>query len=353
MVAQRSIKFILPFILLLSLGLIPVSPNHQQISMERKYPITIVVHGGAGWINRESVSEKQANEVREVLNQALQTGYGIMAEGGSSMDAVEATIRILEDSPLFNAGKGAVFTHEETNELDASIMEGKTLNAGAIAGVKRIKNPISAARAVMEESPHVMLSGDGAEIFAGNQGLELVDPSYFKTKKSWDRIQNILKEENERRKEDRGDNGRIISDEFKYGTVGCVALDAEGNLAAGTSTGGMTNKQYGRIGDSPVIGAGTYANNNTCGISCTGHGEYFIRYAVAHDISAMMEYAGLPLEDAAYQVVHEKLKAAGGVGGIIGIDKEGNVAMVFNSEGMYRGYMRQGENAVVKVYGDE
>ena len=233
-------------------------------------------------------------------------------------DAVEQTILVLENSPLFNAGKGAVFTHDMKNELDASIMDGSNLNAGAVAGVTIIKNPIKAARAVMEESEHVLLAGKGAESFAIAQNLDTVNPSYFYTEKS----ANSLK--------------RRIENE-KHGTVGCVALDINGNLAAGTSTGGMTNKKWGRIGDSPIIGAGTYANNKTCAVSCTGWGEFYIRGVVAHDISAMMEYGGLSLKKAAQKVVHEKLTQLGGTGGIIAIDQKGNIVMEFNTKGMYRG----------------
>jgi beta-aspartyl-peptidase (threonine type) len=232
---------------------------------------------------------------------------------------VERTIRTLEDSPLFNAGKGAVFTHEGKNELDASIMDGSNLKAGAVAGVTDIKNPISAARAVMENSPHVLLSGAGASEFAREQGLEIVPPSYFFTQQRWKNLQDILKKE-------------------KHGTVGCCALDVHGNLAAGTSTGGMDNKRYNRIGDSPVIGAGTYANNVTCAISCTGHGEYFIRYTVAHDVSALMEYRGLSLAAAADTVVNGKLLRAGGKGGLIGVDRKGNIAMTFNTNAMFRAW---------------
>jgi beta-aspartyl-peptidase (threonine type) len=264
---------------------------------------------------------------RKKLTEALTAGHRILAKGGTSLDAIEAAIRILEDSPLFNAGKGAVFTNAGTNELDASIMDGKTLNAGAVAGVKRIKNPISLARLVMTKSPHVLLSGAGAESFAKEQGIDWVDPKYFRT---------------ERR--------RRQMEERKKGTVGAVALDRHGSLAAGTSTGGMSNKRWGRIGDSAIVGAGTYADNETCAVSCTGHGEYFIRWAVAHDISAKMTYEGLSVERAAHKVVMEKLVKVGGSGGIIAIDARGNIAMPFNTNGMYRGFATADGKITVMMY---
>lgn len=279
----------------------------------------IVVHGGAGSLSGELTNPQMTKQYREALTEALQAGKKILQDGGTALDAVEITIRIMEDNPLFNAGKGAVFTHDGRNELDASIMDGSNLAAGAVAAVTDIKNPISAARAVMTKSPHVLLSGAGASEFAREQGLEIVTPDYFFTKERWDKHQEILKKE-------------------KYGTVGCCALDRNGNLAAGTSTGGMDNKRYNRIGDTPIIGAGTYANNATCAVSATGHGEYFIRWTVAHDISALMEYKGLSLEEAAELVVNGKLLKAGGSGGIIGVDRKGNVAMTFNSAGMMRAF---------------
>ena len=248
------------------------------------------------------------------------------------MDAVETTIRIMEDSPLFNAGKGAVFTNAGTNELDASIMDGSTLQAGAVAGVKTIKNPISAARKVMEETWHVMLAGDGADHFAKEQGLEIVNNDYFYTERRWKALQ---KEQ----------------DAEKHGTVGCVALDRNGNLAAGTSTGGLTNKRWGRIGDTPIVGAGNYANNQTCGVSGTGQGEYFIRGNMAFDVSALMNYSSLSVEQAARQVIG-KLSGRGGRGGLIAMDKNGNIAMPFNTEGMYRGYYLNGSEPVIKIYND-
>jgi beta-aspartyl-peptidase (threonine type) len=283
----------------------------------------LVLHGGCGNISPESITEESCKLYKEVMSRALDTGFLLLKAGRSSLDAVEAAIRIMEDSPLFNAGKGAVFNHDGKNELDASIMEGSNLKAGAVAAVDDIKNPITAARKVMEESKHVLLSGEGASGFAREHGIEMADNSYFFTQRRWKNLQDQL--ETEKSKES--------------GTVGCVALDQYGNLAAGTSTGGMTNKLSGRIGDSPIPGAGNYANNNTCAVSATGHGEFIIRYAVAHDISALMEYRNLSLREAARQVVQEKLKKAGGDCGIIGLDKKGNIVMEFNTSGMYRGYM--------------
>ena len=300
------------------LFLIACNEKNKPQSEVKESGVAIVIHGGAGTILKKNMSDEKERLYKEKLKEAMSIGYQILKDGGSSLDAVEQTILILENSPLFNAGKGAVFTHEMKNELDASIMDGSNLNAGAVAGVTIIKNPIKAARAVMEESEHVLLAGKGAESFAIAQNIDTVNPSYFYTEKS----ANSLK--------------RRIENE-KHGTVGCVALDINGNLAAGTSTGGMTNKKWGRIGDSPIIGAGTYANNKTCAVSCTGWGEFYIRGVVAHDISAMMEYGGLSLKKAAQKVVHEKLTQLGGTGGIIAIDQKGNIVMEFNTKGMYRG----------------
>lgn len=305
-----------------------------------KADYALVIHGGAGTIRREDLSAEKEASIREKLNEALTVGENVLKAGGTAIDAVEATIIVLEDSPHFNAGKGAVFTNKGKNELDASFMDGKTQNSGAIAGVTNIKNPIRAARAVLEKSEHVMLAREGAEEFAKEQGIEIVDPSYFHTERRWNSLEKAKQRE----------MGSILSEnpiDNKFGTVGCAALDKNGNLAAGTSTGGMTNKRYARIGDSPVIGAGTYANNNTCAISSTGHGEYFIRYVVAYDISAMMEYGNKDFQTAADYVINDKLKKAGGTGGIIGLDKYGNVAMPFNTEGMYRGYVKPDKREVL------
>jgi len=294
----------------------------------------IVIHGGAGVITRDKMSPEMDKEYRAAMAEALQIGKKILSGGGTALDAVEKTINVMEDNPLFNAGKGAVFTHDGRNELDAAIMDGSNLKAGSVAGTTDIKNPITAARYVMLNSEHVMLSGSGASQFAREQGLEIVSPSYFYTERKFNELQEILRKE-------------------KNGTVGCCALDKNGNLAAGTSTGGMSNKKYNRIGDTPIIGAGTYANNKTCAVSATGHGEYFIRWTVAHDISALMEYKGLSVKDASELVVNEKLVSAGGNGGVICIDRSGNFSMPFNTEGMFRGYARSDGREGVFIYKDE
>lgn len=305
----------------------------QTIAQQQKYGL--VIHGGAGTILKKNMSPEKEAAYTEKLKEALTTGYKILDSGGTSLDAVNAVINIMEDSPLFNAGKGAVLTEKGEAELDASIMEGKTLAAGAVAGVKHIKNPINLARLVMEKSPHVMMMGDGAEEFAKQNNYELVDNKYFITE---ERRQQYLKIKEAQDK--------------KHGTVGCVALDKTGSLAAGTSTGGMMMKKFGRVGDAPIIGAGTYANNNTCAVSATGHGEYFIRLGIARDISSLMEYKNYSLQQAADEVINVKLTKLGGTGGVIAIDKNGNVTMPFNTEGMYRGYYINGGVPVVKIYKD-
>lgn len=330
--------------------------------------ITLVIHGGAGTITRANMTPEKEKAYREVLNIALQKGYAVLKQGGTSEKAVETAIMVMEDSPLFNAGKGAVFTNEGKNEMDAAIMDGKTLKAGAIAGVTTIKNPIRGAIAVMGKSPHVLMAGKGADLFAKEQGLEIVDPSYFYTEARYkallkakeeekielDHTENTKKEIQKKPKTGFvKDEDLIFTEGKKYGTVGCVALDKFGNLTAGTSTGGMTNKRYGRIGDAPIIGAGTYANNNTCAVSATGHGEFFIRSVVAYDISALMDYKGLSVKDAADEVVMKKLVERGGEGGVIALDRNGNFAMPFNSEGMYRGYVKADGKSEVMIYKDE
>ena len=305
----------------------------------------LVVHGGAGTITRDKLTPEQERAFRDKLHEATEAGQKILQSGGAALDAITAVIVILEDSELFNAGKGAVFTAEGKNELDSSIMEGKSLNAGAVAGVTRIKNPILLAKAVMEHSPHVMLQGGGAELFAEQQGIKLVDPSYFYTDLRWEQLQKAKAE----------GKGAVLDhdNDFKFGTVGAVALDNQGNLAAGTSTGGMTNKQYGRIGDSPIIGAGTYANNASCAVSATGHGEYFIRATVARNICALMEYGGKTLEQAADQIVNKQLVEMGGSGGIIAVDKDGNMALMFNTEGMYRAQVSSNQRLKIGIYKNE
>lgn len=311
-------------------------------------PFKLVIHGGAGTILKANLTAEVEAAYRAKLAEALTVGHKVLKEGRTSLDAVEAAIRVLEDSPLFNAGKGAVFTSEGTNELDASIMDGASLKAGSVAGLKRIKNPISLARLVMEKSPHVMMVKDGAEAFARQQGVELVNPKYFFTERRWNDLQKAKEQE---KRQTRQNPAPPLVD-TKFGTVGAVALDKAGNLAAGTSTGGMTNKKFGRVGDAPIIGAGTYANNSTCAVSATGHGEYFIRSVVAYDISALMEYKGLSLKEAAETVVMQKLVRLGGEGGIIAVDKDGNIAMTFNSAGMYRGFIDAGGKPVVEIYKD-
>jgi len=287
-----------------------------------------VIHTGAGNFTLSGIAERK-DAMQAAMNEALTAGYTVLADGGTSLDAVQAAIVILEDSPLFNAGKGAVFTHDGTNELDASIMDGGTMRAGSVAGLKHIKNPIRLARLVMEKSPHVMMAGDGAEAFAKQQGVEFVDQKYFYTDRAWQALQADLAAEKK----------KAAQTDDHHGTVGAVALDQHGNLAAGTSTGGLSNKRFGRIGDSPIIGAGTYANNQSCAISSTGIGEYWIRYTVAHDICARVQYRGMPIQAAADAVVQDELKPVGGEGGVIGLDAHGDLMMSFNTTGMSRGYV--------------
>jgi L-asparaginase / beta-aspartyl-peptidase len=314
--------------------------------VKQKENFALVIHGGAGTILKENMTPELEKQYIEKLNEALRSGYDTLEKGGTSVDAVVIAIKIMEDSPLFNAGKGSVFTADGKNEMDASIMNGKTLLAGSVAGVRIIKNPITAARCVMERSQHVMMVGAGAEKFAQTCNCEFADTSYFFDQKRWDQLQKIKQSEKEQ--------GSIKSkDKYsdkKFGTVGVVALDKFGNLAAGTSTGGMSNKKYGRVGDSPIIGAGTYANNKTCGVSCTGHGEFFIRSVVAYDISALMEYKGMTVAQAANEVVMKKLKTLGGEGGLIAMDAKGNIAMPFNTPGMYRGYMKSDGKKEILIY---
>jgi L-asparaginase / beta-aspartyl-peptidase len=324
-------------ILMIFVSLIPYIACEMERG-SRNAGFGLVIHGGAGNIKRENLTPELDAGYREALTAALEAGFRILDNGGSSLDAVEAVVRILEDDSLFNAGRGAVFTAEGTNELDAAIMDGNTLDAGAVAGVTRIKNPVTLARRIMEESEHVMLAREGAEKFGEHHGIDIVPEKYFYTERRWEALQRV------REREAESDN---------IGTVGAVALDSNGNLAAATSTGGMTNKRFGRVGDVPVIGAGTYANNATCAVSATGHGEYFIRSVVAYDISALMEYRGLSLHAAAERVITEKVPALGGYGGVIAIDRDGNIAMPFNTAGMYRGYVLDDGEIVVKLYGDE
>ena len=331
--------------------------------------VVLGIHGGSAG-SKEGVKPEQQKRLRAGLEQALQAGYAALNRpGGTSLDAVETAIRVLEDDPWFNAGKGAVFTHEGRNELDASIMEGRLKGAGAVASVTVVKNPISAARAVMEKSRHVLLVSRGAELFAQEAGLEIVDPAYFRTEERWQELQDELREEREnaKQKDSKGNCGeeqanapgleqragldRIASPpRHEWGTVGAVALDAAGNLAAGTSTGGISNKRSGRVGDSPIIGAGTYADNASCAVSCTGHGEYFIRYAAAHDTAALMEYKGLSVQAAADEVLLRKLKNAGGRGAAIALDPKGNFAASHNTAGLHRGYVTRDGKITVLLY---
>ncbi len=325
-----------------------------QLQSPQNPRLGFVLHGGAGVIKRGSLSPEREKEYRAKLEEAVLAGYKALQDGKTGLDAVEIAIMILEDSPLFNAGKGAVFTADGKNELDASIMDGKTQNAGAVAGLHRVKNPITLARAVMEKSEHVMMIGEGAEKFAAENNITLVPEKYFWTESRWNSLQKIIKQEEDKKKaaSDKPVSSLRILPENKFGTVGAVALDKDGNLAAGTSTGGMTYKKYGRVGDVPVIGAGTYAKNATCAVSATGWGEFFIRLGVAKEISSLMEYRALPIQQAADHVIKKQLPDLGGDGGIVAIDKYGNIGISFNSEGMYRAYINSEGKPVVEIYGD-
>jgi L-asparaginase / beta-aspartyl-peptidase len=321
------------------------------------HPIAIVIHGGAGTLTRRDMTPEMEAEYRAVLKQALDAGYTVLKQGGGSLDAVQAAIRVMEDSPLFNAGKGSVFTHNGKNEMDAAIMDGSNLKAGAVAAVEHIKNPIDLARLVMDRTPHVLLVGSGAEDFAQSQGMTLMPASYFYTQHRWDELQKALEEDKKKAGTPQaspqhsypGTRGR------GFGTVGAVALDSRGQLAAGTSTGGLTNKYYGRVGDSPIIGAGTYANTQSCGVSGTGTGEFFIRLSLAKGISDLMLLKGMTVQQAADQLVMHDLVALGGsdTGGAIAMDKDGHIAMPFNTEGMYRGYIDTTGKEVVEIYKEE
>jgi beta-aspartyl-peptidase (threonine type) len=349
-------KKLVSLFLLIVIGLLPLSVFSQTSGKALQGPqnprLGFMIHGGAGVIRKGSLTPEREKQYREKLEEALMAGYKALQDGKSSLDAVEIALRMMEDSPLFNAGKGAVFNHDGKNELDSSIMDGKTLAAGAVAGLHHVKNPITLARAVMEKSPHVMMVGDGAEKFAAEQGIELVDEKYFWTEPRWNELQRILQQEKDKTA------GKKVSVNYaeipynKFGTVGAVALDKDGNLAAGTSTGGMTNKKYGRVGDSPIIGAGTYANNNSCAVSGTGWGEFFIRLGVARDICSLMEYKSLPIQQAADLVIHQKLQNAGGDGGVIVMDRLGNIGISFNTEGMYRAYVNSEGKPVIEIYKD-
>lgn len=361
---MRTVKYIL-----LLIGIVIIS--NSMTTLEKENPpkemhskSVLVIHGGAGTILRKNMTNEKDKAYRDQLEQVLRSGMKALKSGKTSVETVELVIQLMEDSPLFNAGKGAVFNHKGAQEMDASIMNGADLNAGAVAGVQHIKNPITAARMVMEKSKHVMLSGQGAEDFAREQEVELVDPKYFYNEDRYRQFKNAIRRAEEKTQDgkestkpvdkEEGKQGSVWSKESeKFGTVGAVALDYKGNLAAGTSTGGMTNKEYGRIGDSPIIGAGTYANNKTCAVSCTGHGEYFIRNVVAYDVAAIMDYQNKSLKEAAEYVVNTKLKEQSASGGLIALDAKGNVAMPFNTKGMYRGVIYEDGRIEIKIYEDE
>lgn len=339
-------------LLLLALSITAVLATVSWATEPATPNVVLAIHGGTAG-ERKALSAEHEREVRADLERALQVGFARLKEqGGTSLDAVEAAVRVLEDSPHFNAGKGAIFTHEGRNELDASIMEGKTHRAGAVASVSVIKNPVSAARAVLEKSKHVLLVGRGAEVFAAKVGLECVDPSYFWTEERWRQIEKVWQKEAAQNGEKKTSAIEPAIRPDSWGTVGAVARDFSGNLAAATSTGGMSNKMAGRVGDSPIIGAGTYADNETCAVSGTGHGEFFIRNVVAYDIAALMKYKGLSVEGAAAEVVLGKLKTAGGEGGVIALDHRGNFTAPYNTPGLYRGHITRDGKTAVRLYVD-
>lgn len=317
------------------------------MAADSQHPIAIVIHGGAGTILREKLTPEMEAAYREKLEEAVRSGYRVLKEGGKSRTAVIAAITVMEDSELFNAGKGAVFTHDGHVELDASIMEGRALNAGAVTGIRHVAHPIRLANEVLEHSVHVMLMGDGAEEFAKERGFEFVDNSYFYTDRRREQLERVLRENGDTALSEDDDTG-----DQELGTVGAVAIDINGDIAAATSTGGMTNKRFGRIGDSPIIGAGTYADNNAGGISATGHGEYFIRAAVAHDICARVMYKHISLQKAADEVILGKLISMGADGGVIGLDADANIVFSFNTPGMYRAAMDKNGELTVAIFRD-
>lgn len=346
---NKSISFLL-FSALFGCQNPPVKNAELAADNSKRPEYALAIHGGAGTILKSEMTSEKEAAYKLALNEALDLGETILKNGGSALDAVEKTVAFLEDCPLFNAGKGAVFNHEGKNELDASIMDGATQKAGAVGGVTVVKNPVKLARAVMEKSPHVLLTGRGAEEFARENGLEIVAPDYFFTKERFEYWQKVQKEAAEKEKMSKKTGSIFEKDHsWKFGTVGCVALDKNGHLAAATSTGGMTDKRWNRLGDTPIIGAGTWADDESVAISCTGHGEFFIRYVVAHDVAARMLYGNRPLAVACDEVVMKKLVEKGGEGGLIAVDKMGNICLPFNSDGMYRGSARPGER-VVAIY---
>lgn len=340
---KLSQKLIPLTLLLLSSAFIP---NQSNANEHKGSPFAIAIHGGAGTILKKNMSPQLELQYIQKLEQARDAGYRLLEGGSSSQDAVLAAIQIMEDSPLFNAGKGAVYTYDQEHELDASVMDGKSRNAGAVAGVKTVRSPILLANAVMEQSVHVMLSGEGAESFARSLGMKAIDNRIFNTKRRLESLQRA------KEKMKTSVNHWQNNEDFRYGTVGAVALDKEGNLFAGTSTGGMTAKRWGRIGDSPVIGAGTFADNSSCAVSATGHGEYFIRYQVAYDICARVKYQSKTIKQAGDEVIHQVLMPVGGTGGVIIIDAEGNVSMPFNTAGMYRASRQSTGKYQVAIYGE-
>lgn len=322
------------------LALALLGMSEMSAAEESAPPVALVIHAGAGTIERERLSDEDEARIRASLMQALEAGEALLVQGHSATEAVMAAVQVLEDAPDFNAGKGAVFNHRGEHELDASIMRGEDLAAGAVAGVQGVRNPITLARAVMDHSPHVMLIADGAEVFAREHEIAFEPPEYFHTDYRWQQLENARE-------------AGVVTQDHWYSTVGAVALDQHGNLAAATSTGGMTNKKYGRVGDSPIIAAGTWADNRSCGVSATGHGEYFIRAAVAHNICSRMRFGGMSLEQAGNEVIHGELVEMGGTGGVIAIDHQGNIAMPFNTPGMYRGARQTDGSKQVAIFGDE
>lgn len=343
-------------VLLLSGMVLITMANLNQAADDVVSNVVLGIHGGIG-VDKKDMTPELDKEVRAGLKASLEAGRAKLQAGGSSLDAVEAAIRVMEDLPVFNAGKGAVFTHAGTNELDASIMDGKTKKAGSVAGVMTIKNPISGARTVMEKSKHVMLIGPGADAFAKEQGLEIVDPKYFETPHRRKAIEEIWRLEAEAKQKKASSNADDAIElplapktKSQYGTVGAVAIDSAGNLAAGTSTGGMTNKMAGRVGDSPIIGAGTYADNEAAAISCTGHGEFFIRYSVSHEIVAQMKYKHASAQDASHDVINRQLKDVGGEGAAIVLDRQGRFATAYNSEGLYRACITKDGTIRIRLY---
>ncbi len=326
------------------------STKNEHIAQRVPNSFALVIHGGAGGVTRENHNQEQQEAYSQKLQEALDAGYAVLEKGGNSLDAVQAAINVMEDSPLFNAGKGAVYNSEGNQEMDAAIMDGKTLNAGAVAGVNHIKNPILAARVVMDSSEHVMLSGKGAEIMAKKFGIEMVDSSYFFTEKRLNQLRKIQGKEKTQLDHTAYIINNELIDDHKFGTVGAVAMDKNGNIAAGTSTGGMTNKKYGRIGDVPIIGSGTYANNLTCGISATGTGEYFMRTVASHEVSSLIRYKKLTAKEALHEVLFNQIGPLGGEGGMILLDKNGDVYWDFNSDGMFRGYKKSNGENVVEMF---